>query len=499
MDARRTETGGALLEYIQAFGNLHVLVIGDAMLDVYLEGYSDRLCREAPVPVVTITGRRLAPGGAANTAANIASLGGKVTFLSLIGDDADGALLRQALEDAGVGTDDLLANPKRQTIAKRRILAAGQVITRYDEGSTGPVTGEDERALCRRLRRLFPSIDAVVVSDYRYGTVTPRLIETLTELQAASPRVLMVDAKNLQQYRQVGITAVKPNYSEACGLLGVPPIEGACARADQLAPHGDRILELTGAALAAVTLDTEGALIFSRDGLPYRTYARPRPDSHAAGAGDTFIAALTLALGAGAETPTAAELASAAAAMVVAREGTTSCSAQELWEHLVAGTKYVASVEQLASRLAPLRQGCHRVVFTNGCFDILHRGHVAYLNQAKSRGDILVLAVNADASVRRLKGPERPINTLEDRVQVLSALSCVDFILSFEEDTPVDLLRTIRPDVYVKGGDYTRESLPEAPVVEEMGGKVEILPYIEARSTSGLIKKIRGAYAGVSA
>jgi D-beta-D-heptose 7-phosphate kinase / D-beta-D-heptose 1-phosphate adenosyltransferase len=486
----------SLLELINAFANLRILVLGDAMLDVYLEGFTDRLCREAPVPVVTLTGQQAAPGGAANTAANVASLGARANLLAVAGDDADGALLRAGLEDRGVDTENLLLSPDRRTLAKRRILAAGQMLVRYDEGSTGPLSPALEEQLRARLVRLFPLSDAVIVSDYGYGVMTPRIVQTLAELQMQMPHVLMVDAKNLAQYRNLAVTAVKPNYSEAAHLLGLSKVEGACARADQVVPYGEQILALTGAQIAAVTLDSEGAMIFERNELPYRTYAQPNPDSHAAGAGDTFASALTLALAAGATTAAAAELASAAAATVVSREGTTCCSAQELWEHLMAGSsKVLAGANPLVARLALERSQCRRIVFTNGCFDILHRGHIAYLNQAKKLGDVLVVALNTDTSVQRLKGPERPINPLEDRAQVLSALSCVDYIVPFEEDTPINLLRAVKPDIYVKGGDYTLDTLPEAPVVQELGGRVEILPYIEERSTTGLIQRIRQVYA----
>ena len=292
----------------------------------------------------------------------------------------------------------------------------------------------------------------------------------------------------------IGVTAVKPNYGEAIGLLGLEKLDGACARAEQIAPYGEKILDATGAQLAAITLDSEGALVFERGSLPYRTYAQPNPDSHAAGAGDTFVSALTLALVAGADRQAAAEIASAAATVVVRRDGTTACSAAELREYFSIGDKFVSDLGRLVARLEAERQGCRRVVFTNGCFDILHSGHIAYLNRAKALGDILVLGVNTDESVQRLKGPSRPINSLKDRVQVLSGLSSVDYITSFGEDTPVELIRALRPDVFVKGGDYTRETLPEAALVEEMGGAVQILPYMEDHSTTGMIARIREAY-----
>ncbi len=484
-----------ILDLTHRFADLRVLVIGEAMLDSYLDGYTDRLSREAPVPVVSVTERKDAGGGAANTAANVATLGAQVTFLSVIGDDEDGQLLRRVLEARGVNTHHIVVEPGRRTLAKRRVSAGGQMLVRFDQGDTAAISAESEAALIERLSHLFTEVDGIIVSDYGYGVLTPRVVETLEDLQSWYRKVIVADAKNLVRYRDLGVTAVKPNYGEAVRLLGLPRLEGACARAEQIAPHADRMLEMTGAQIAAITLDTEGALVCERGNSergnsPYRTYADAQPDSKAAGAGDTFVTALALSLLAGAATEDAAEIAQAAARIVVAKPGTTTCTVDELKSFFLGGDKYYADSGRLAERLKLERTGCRRVVFTNGCFDILHRGHITYLNQAKALGDVLVVAVNTDESVRRLKGPTRPINGLEDRLQVLAGLSSVDYLISFDDQTPARLLEILKPDVFVKGGDYTRETLPEAAVVEAYGGSVQILPYIENRSTSGMIARI---------
>jgi D-beta-D-heptose 7-phosphate kinase/D-beta-D-heptose 1-phosphate adenosyltransferase len=277
-------------------------------------------------------------------------------------------------------------------------------------------------------------------------------------------------------------------------LLGLDNVHDLAARVDQIAVHGEAILEVTGAQIAAITLDRDGALVFERDSQPYRTYATPQPHSRAAGAGDTFVSALALALAAGAYTTSAAELASAASSIVVAKEGTSACTVDELQSCYFGCDKQVTDVFGLAARVSSYRQDGKRVVFTNGCFDILHRGHITYLNQAKSLGDTLILGINSDDSVKRLKGPARPINPLEDRMQVLAALSCIDLIVPFDGDTPAELIKVIRPDVFVKGGDYTRATLPEGPLVESLGGEVIILSYLDDRSTTSMIERIRAAY-----
>ncbi len=491
--------GGQLMQAISRFSDLRVLIVGDAMLDGYLEGLTDRLCREAPVPVVSVRRIALAPGGAANAAANVASLGGKAIFLSVVGADQDGDRLAQSLEGHGVSAEYLLRDPSRQTLAKRRVIAGAQMLVRFDEGTTSPIAEAIEQALIDQLDALWPASDAVIISDYGYGVLTPRTVAHIADLQQRQPRVVVADSKHLKNLSHIGATAVKPNYGEATRLLGIPSLIGTCARAEQITAHGEEMLRITGAQIVAVTLDSEGAMVFECGNPPYRTYAEPNPDSHAAGAGDTFVSALALALAANADTPGAAELASAASTVVVGKEGTTTCSRQEIYEYFSMGDKYSPNPAYLLKQIEPQREQCRRIVFTNGCFDILHRGHITYLNQAKALGDILVVAVNSDESVRKLKGPNRPINSLADRVSVLSALSCVDYIISFNGDTPEELIRQIRPDVFVKGGDYTRDTLPEARVVEELGGTIEILPYIEDRSTTSIIQRIRASSSDVAA
>lgn len=482
-----------LVKLVDAFAGLKVIVIGEAMLDCYLSGVASRLCPEGPVPVVNVTHRQEAPGGAANTAVNVNSLGAQVTFLSVVGDDWEGALLQQVLEKRGVSRKYILAQPNRRTLTKQRVTAASQLLVRFDQGSTDAIDSVAEQAIVDELERCFSDCDAVIVSDYGYGILTEKIVQAIAKLQQSQPRILVVDSKNLAAYRSVGATAVKPNYSQAIQLLDIRKTDGE-ARVNQIAMHKEQLLNLTGAQIAAVTLDAEGAIIFERDHPSHRTYAQKAKHSHASGAGDTFLSVFTLALAASATTPTAADLASAAASVVVRKNGTTACSAQKL-RHILstsllpATDKYVPEPNNLVAHLASQHQG-KRIVFTNGCFDILHAGHVSYLNRAKALGDILIIGVNSDASVSRLKGLSRPINPLEDRIQVLGSLGCVDYLVAFDDDTPINLIQMLCPDVYVKGGDYTKETLPEASVVEQLGGVVQILPFVENRSTTSIIKRI---------
>lgn len=481
-----------LFNRVDSFDGLDVLVIGEAILDSYLRGHTDRLCEEAPVPVVSDIERWDVPGGAANTAVNIQSLGGNAHFLSVIGDDAEGQRLKTVLKNSGISSMELLTAEGRETLAKHRVIGSVQMLVRFDQGTTTTLAGEDEQFLIERLKKRFRQADAVVISDYGYGTCTPQLVQTLTQLQAEAPRVLVVDSKNLSKYQQVGVTAVKPNYREAASLLGLPRKSDLQGRIEQISAQGDRVLEMTGARIAAVTLDQDGALIFERGRPLYRTYAPSVSQVHAAGAGDTFVAALTLAITNGRDVPEAAELASAASAVAVTKKGTAACSSDDLKGYLFSDQKRIDSRSRLEALVNYYQGRGQQIVFTNGCFDILHRGHITYLSRAKALGDVLVVGLNSDKSIRQLKGPERPINRWEDRAQVLAALSCVDHVVGFDETRPDNLIRKVRPDVFVKGGDYSREMLPEAPLVEELGGTVQILPYVEDYSTTGLVEQIRG-------
>jgi len=477
-------------ELIARFADLRVLVIGEAMLDCYLHGVTERLCPEAPVPIVDVASRVEAPGGAANTAVNARALGARVTLLSVVGADAEGAALRQTLAAQGVAGAALMADPSRRTLTKQRLVAGGHLLVRFDQGSTGELPAAAQRRLGERLLDLARAHDAVVVSDYGYGILGPRTIARLAECQAGAARVVVVDSKTLTAYRHAAITAVKPNFAEALTLLGARGPRAAGERAAAIAPDGHRLLELTGAQIAAVSLDTEGAVFFERGSPPYRTYARPTAHARAAGAGDTFVAALGIALAAGGDLAAAAELASAAAGVVVGKDGTAVCSALELRAAVSPPDKVAADVRGLGPRLDGHRAAGRRIVMTSGCFDILHRGHISFLNAAKALGDVLVVGLNSDAGVRRLKGTGRPINDLEDRAHVLAALSAVDHIVPFDEATPVELVRAVRPDIFVKGGDYTLERMPEAGVVQAQGGVVRILPYVSDRSTTSLIARV---------
>jgi D-beta-D-heptose 7-phosphate kinase/D-beta-D-heptose 1-phosphate adenosyltransferase len=477
-------------------GRLRALVIGDAMLDSYLCGASHRLCQESPVPIVDVERQSHMPGGAANCAVNLASLGLQPMLLGMMGGDPEGSQLRDLLQQAGVGVEHLLARPERRTLLKTRIVCDEHLVVRFDQGTTSATSPEAQQAILRSLDDLFPKSDVVIVSDYAYGVITPAVIDRLALLQQSSPRLLVVDAKSLEAYRRVRMTACKPNYRQARTLLDLSDASPPSGRWEMLWRRGQQLIDLTGSRIVAVTLDSDGALVFERDQPPYRTYAQAAPQNRTAGAGDTFLTAFAAALATGLSSPAAAEFASAAAAVVVAKAHTAACSREELKKQLAGGQQLQDSLRSLLPILEEYRQKKRRIVLTSGCFDILHRGHITYLRQARQLGDVLVVGVNSDDSIRRLKGRGRPINRLADRMSMLAALADVDHVVAFEEDTPHRLIESVRPHVFVKGGDYSRATLPEADLVERLGGTVTIIPFVFDRSTSRIIHRICRAYGG---
>jgi D-beta-D-heptose 7-phosphate kinase/D-beta-D-heptose 1-phosphate adenosyltransferase len=260
----------------------------------------------------------------------------------------------------------------------------------------------------------------------------------------------------------------------------------------QVVEYAKKLHEITGASKVAVTLDVDGVLLLEKGKLPYRIIAVPHDNKNAIGAGDTFTSALTLVLAQKVEGKVAAEIAAAAAAVVVQKEGTIGCPNSELKSYFTAVPKYISNPQQLSEIVLDLRKQGKKIVFTNGCFDIIHKGHIALLNKAREAGDVLIVGVNSDNSIKKLKGPDRPINNIEDRLTVLSGLQSVDYLTTFEEESPVQLLREVHPHVFVKGGNYTETSIPEAPLLKKLGCIVKIVPYLEEHSTTQIINKIQG-------
>lgn len=478
-------------EIIEKFQQAKVLVVGDLILDSYLNGVASRLSPEAPVPVVCIRSRTDVLGGAGNIAVNLKALGSAVTLLSTVGDDDDGGKSIQLLENMGVDCSLIVRDSRRKTMVKTRVISQSQILSRFDYGSELPINGETEERLIEFLRSQYQNFDIIVIGDYYRGILTARLIEEIGNQQQKYQKFLAVDSKDLPAFKALQPALIKPNYAEATRLLNIPCQNDY--REDQFFDRGRQLFEVTGASVVALTLDAEGAMVFEKGEYAYRSFAHPVAAPKVVGAGDTFISTMALALAAGADLPVATELATAASAIAVQKETTAPCDQAELISFFSLKQKYIDQSKELKKLCEIYRAQGKKIVFTNGCFDILHSGHISYLHRSKELGDILIVGINSDDSIKRLKGDDRPINTLADRVEVLCGLSAIDHVIAFGDDgadSPIEELRAAQPDIYAKGGDYTRETLPEAAIVEELGGRIEFVPLVPDHSTTQIIRRI---------
>lgn len=480
------------IDIVRGFQGLRALVIGDAMLDSYLEGMATRLCKEGPVPVLVKAAEHHAPGGAANVAVNLRALGADVVFVGLLGQDSAAAELRAALRQQQVDDRWLIDDANCATIRKTRIIADDQYVVRLDEGSTEHCSEQGWRRLIEAVETALPRCDLVVVPDYGYGVASEAVIDCLRRYRQERRLVLAVDAKDVRRFAAARATVITPNFAEACAAAGEPAggksPRGGPAGAERVAK---RLLELVDADYAAVTLAHDGVLLVERGGRANHLPAHPVPHAADVGAGDSFTAAMALALASGAAPLQAARIGIDAAGIAITHRHTSAVRLQDLLRRVSLDSRAPTTpLKSLAAILDAERHAGKTIVFTNGVFDILHSGHVQLLQQAKQLGDVLVVGINSDASVRRLKGQARPINHEQDRLAVVAALDWVDHAVLFGEDTPANLIRALRPHIHVKGGDYTAEALPEIDAVREVGARVEILPLVAGRSTTSVIQKI---------
>ncbi|GAA1626857.1 D-glycero-beta-D-manno-heptose 1-phosphate adenylyltransferase [Georgenia ruanii] len=464
-----------------------VAVVGDLILDGWWTGHAGRITREAPAPVVQVSGRRHAPGGAANTAMNLAALGARVRLAGVVGDDEAGRRLLGLLRAVGVDLAAVVVAAGVATTAKTRIVADDQVLLRVDDAPGPGYPPAVRDALARAALAATRDVAAEVVCDYGAGALADPVRAALTA-RTRRPPLTVVDAHDPRPWAALHPAVATPNAEELATLIGGPL---GVDRVAEVVARAAEILAASGAEAVVVTLDRDGTVVLTPDAAPRRTVAQPVPEAQASGAGDTFVAGLTVALAAGLPLAPAADVAQAAADVVVRQAGTTVCTSDELAARLGARRAKTLAEDELVARVAADRAAGRRVVLTNGCFDVLHRGHTRCLEQAKDLGDVLVVAINGDESVRRLKGPGRPINPAADRAAVLAALGCVDYVTVFDTDTPIPLIERIRPDVYAKGGDYTPEMLAETGPVRAYGGAVRMLDYVAEHSTTAVVERIR--------
>jgi len=482
------------LSLLDRLATARVLVVGDVMLDEFLWGEIDRISPEAPVPVFDQRARNTTLGGAGNVVANLAALGCQVAIASVVGSDAAGRAMRADLAALGADTHALVEEPDRPTTVKTRIIARNQQVVRVDREQRRPVTPRAEADLLEAVARCLQFCGTVILSDYGKGVLTDRVLATLIGPVRKAGVHVLVDPKGHDYSRYNGVTLLTPNRKEAGLAAGLPMDDDA-----QVDAAGARLLEITDAEAILITLSQDGMALFRHGLAPKRIPTRAREVFDVTGAGDTVIATLAAAMAAGIDVAEAAEIANMAAGVVVGKVGTATATRTEI-RAFAAGSdadpaaRKVVSGDEAAAIAARLRAMGRRVVFTNGCFDLLHVGHIRYLQKARAFGDCLILGLNSDASVRRLKGDHRPLIGEADRAHVLAALGCVDYVTVFGDDTPLNLIEAIRPHVLVKGGDYTRDGVVGHEIVEADGGQVELVPVVEGASTTAIVEKIARLY-----
>jgi len=468
---------------IPRFDLARVLVIGDIMLDRYWHGATSRISPEAPVPVVRVGQIEDRPGGAGNVALNIATLGAPAWVIGAAGDDEAADSLQTRLEAVGIYCD-FARLPGVPTITKLRVISQNQQLIRLDHEEV--FEGLSPDVIEEKAAKLMGNIDAVVLSDYDKGTLQG--CQQLIRLARSHNIPVLVDPKGTSFERYRGASVITPNLKE------FETIVGPCRSEKELVSKGQELMARLELGALLITRSEHGMTLL-RAGEPEAHFpARAREVFDVTGAGDTVISVLAAALAAGSPLPQAAALANIAAGIVVAKLGTASVSMPELRREVnreLGAERGAVSREQLLLAVADAKAHGERIVFTNGCFDILHAGHVGYLEDARKQGDRLVLAINGDASVTRLKGEGRPINPVDRRMAVLAGLEAVDWVVSFDEDTPEDLIRAIQPDVLVKGGDYTLDQVVGAHIVHEYGGEVKVLAFLDNCSTTAIVEKIR--------
>ena len=470
---------------IPDFSRLRILVVGDAMLDEYWFGDTSRISPEAPVPVVRTQSKKQCPGGAANVAVNLAALGVDTRIAAVIGNDHRGAQLRVLLEGRGVCCK--LLESGSSTIHKLRVLSRSQQLIRLD--SEQIISGHEED-FARLFSEELKDVDVVVFSDYGKGTLGD--VQDLIALSRKLGVPTIVDPKGQRFERYRGSTVLTPNQGEFESEVGAWSDE-----ADFLAKGEALRSSLDLGAALLVTRGEKGMVLFSGDGPPLSLSAESREVFDVTGAGDTVVALLSAGIGSDLPLEEAAALSNFGAGLVVKKIGVATVSPSELRLALHRrgmGGRGLIGVEQLVEFVNEAKARGERVVMTNGCFDILHAGHVSYLEEAKGLGDRLVVAVNDDESVKKLKGASRPVTKLEDRMAVLAGLAAVDWVVSFSEQTPVDLITQVLPDVLVKGGDYKPEEIAGGQSVIKNGGEVRVLSLKKGRSTSAMIEDIRSTY-----
>lgn len=465
----------------------NILVIGDVMLDTYYGGIVNRISPEAPVPVFRKKSERSVLGGAANVAANLVAANQKVSMMAVLGKDTNGETVLEKFREQGINTD-LILQIERPTTTKTRFIAGNnQQVIRLDEEDTDSITNDEEKVLLALLKEKITSFDAIIFSDYMKGLLTYNLTQGIINLAKENNVKVFIDVKGQNFDKYSGAYLLKPNQKELHDLTKLPVDTD-----EQIVETSEFLREKAKCEYVLTTLGAKGMLLVGEDEM-CSVQSVGKEVFDVTGAGDTTIAYLVACAANGMALKDSMEIANYAAGLQVAKMGTSAVYVDEVYDAISSGKEGVIHKLLDYNSVADFRKvhDKKKIVFTNGCFDILHIGHIRYLQEAAKLGDMLIVGLNSDASVKRLKGEERPINNERDRAELLSALSFVDYVVIFEQDTPLELIKMVQPDVLVKGGDYSNEYVVGTNEVEDRGGKLVLIPFVDGKSTTNIINKIK--------
>ncbi|OEJ66527.1 D-glycero-beta-D-manno-heptose-7-phosphate kinase [Magnetovibrio blakemorei] len=479
-----------LSDVIARLCGAEVLCIGDIMLDRYVWGAVERISPEAPIPVLRIERETAMLGGAGNVANNLAALGGGGTFIGVIGDDAPGREIADIMADLTTINAHLLTDTDRRSTIKTRFVGAHQQMMRADVESTQALPASLEVQILERLTHPSGTLGAIILSDYGKGVLSDTIVRGVIEYAHATATTVIIDPKGTDYSRYRGADIITPNKKELMDATGLP------AHTDeQVIAACTHLMDTCGVGGVLATRSAEGMTLVLRGQEPHHLKAQAREVFDVSGAGDTVVATLALALASGADSLTAAYLANIAAGIVVAKSGTATVSAPELsralhHQDLDLAEAKLTELERAAAQVRDWQTQGLSVGFTNGCFDLLHPGHISLLSQARKACDRLIVGLNSDSSVKTLKGPTRPVQSEAARAAVLGALSAIDLIVLFSAETPIELIQTLRPDVLVKGADYTVETVVGADIVQGYGGRVVLAELVDGHSTTRTIERM---------
>ncbi len=475
---------------ISTFDHCRVLVVGDLMMDEYLWGDVDRISPEAPVQVVAVSREEFTLGGSGNVVNNLAALGARVSVVGVIGTGSDGRLMLEKFNALGVNTNGIICEPDRPTTRKTRIIAAHQHVLRIDRETRKKISGNNFAKMTAVIMDQIPKVDVVLISDYGKGVVTRELIAKTVEEAKKHNRCVIADPKGLDFTKYTGVSLITPNQKEAALAAGIEITDTT-----SLFRAAEKILATVNINSLLITCGPDGMVLFEKDAPPYQIKSNARQVFDVSGAGDTVLSTFGLSVAAGLPFRQSANMANIAAGIVVGKLGTATISQEELTKALASECENrpseILGLDNLEPLIARIREKGQKIVLTNGCFDLLHAGHINLFSASRQFGDVLIVAIDDDPSVRRLKGEGRPVIDARQRIQILSALDSVDHVVLFASDELNRLIELIRPDVLTKGSNYTSDEVTGHGLVEKFGGRVEMVPIDEQISSSRIIDTIK--------